>query len=466
MKKNQESKDSDITVSMTLVMAVLLLLSTAIVVINSMQLVHAQNATSSNTTTTTPPISAEVNTSRTLGAVIPNQWIVTLRDNVTTEPQAAQNSVAALSDEAESLGVQVTSSLPQAGVVVLQTPPNMLAALADIEEDPNVLTVEPNRVQGIFGQTIPTGIDRADAERGRTLPSGNGTTSPVNATIAIIDTGIALDHPDLNVYRNVSFVGTPTGNDDQGHGTHVAGIAAAKNDSIGVVGVAPGAKLVAVKVLDRNGFGSTASVLAGIDYVIAHANETDVANLSLGGGFSVAENRAIARAVANGVTMVVAAGNEDVDASTVSPASAPDAITVSAIVDTDGKCGGLGPGVTMWGVENPDDSFAIYSNWGEVIDISAPGTRINSTVPIALNPTGYDASYTGTSMAAPHVAGAAALYKSVHNNALPDQVRDAILSLASTSTTKCDGNGHGYLGDRTLDDDNVAEPLLYVKDLG
>jgi len=447
-------------------MAVLLLLSTTIVVINPMQLVHAQNSTSSNTTSTAPPLSAEVNTSKSLGTIIPNEFIVTLRDNVTSQPQTAQSSIAALSDEAQSRGVQVASSLPEAGVLVITVPPNTVAALADIEEDPDVLTVEPNRVQGILGQTIPTGVDRVDAEHGRTLTSGNGTTNPVNATIAIIDTGIALDHPDLNVYRNVSFVGTPNGNDDNGHGTHVAGTAAAKNNSIGVVGIAPGAKLVAVKVLDRTGSGSTASVLAGINYVIAHANETDVANLSLGGGFSVAENRAVARAVQKGVTMVVAAGNSNEDVSSTSPASEASAITVSAIVDSDGKCGGLGPAIIIRGVANPDDSFAIYSNYGLGVDIAAPGTRINSTVPIAINPTGYDSTYSGTSMASPHVAGAAALYKSVHHNALPAQVLDALLSQASTITTKCDGNGHGYLVDRSFDGDDVAEPLLYAKGLG
>jgi hypothetical protein len=104
--------------------------------------------------------------------------------------------------------------------------------------------------------------------------------------------------------------------------------------------VGPGSNLIAVKVLDSEGSGTTASVLQGISYVISNANDTDIANLSLGGSFSTALNTTVQRAVERGVPMVVAAGNEDTDASTTSPASAPDAITVSAIVDTYGKCGG------------------------------------------------------------------------------------------------------------------------------
>jgi len=114
-------------------------------------------------------------------------------------------------------------------------------------------------------------------------------------TVAIIDTGIHLEHPDLNVIRDVSFVGTATGDDDQGHGIHVAGIAAAKDDSMGVLGSAPGANLVAVKVLDSEGSGTTASVLQGIEYVIENADDTDVANLSLSDSFSTGllpENKA------------------------------------------------------------------------------------------------------------------------------------------------------------------------------
>src|SRR5216117_170458 len=133
----------------------------------------------------------------------------------------------------------------------------------------------------------------------------------VNVDIAIIDTGIDLTHPDLNVYRNITFVtGTTTGNDDNGHGTHVAGIAAALDNNIGVVGVAPGARLWAVKVLDNNGRGALSDVISGVDYVTENAGEIEVANMSLAGrGTGESLRLAIQNSVGRGVVYVVAAAN-------------------------------------------------------------------------------------------------------------------------------------------------------------
>lgn len=454
------------TTAMTII-TILLVLSSGTIFVYQIPPVHAQNATTSTEAasgTTNASLTAEIFGPPDVGSIIPNQWLVTLRPNATDDSQQARSAVAALSADAESGGVQVNQSFPELGILVIQTPPNTFGALAALDEDPNVLAIEPNRVVGISEQTIPTGVDRIDAEPNSTSSKVNQTGGAANATIAIIDTGIDLEHPDLNVIRDVSFVGTPTGDDDQGHGTHVAGTVAAKDDSAGVAGVSPGSNLIAVKVLDSGGSGSTASVVAGIDYVRALANETDVANLSLGGGFSTALNTAVTKAVESGIPMVVAAGNDDADASLTSPASTPEAITVSSIVDTDGKCGGLGPGVVIRGELNPDDSFAGFSNHGEIIDITSPGTRINSTEPLSLNPTGYGIK-SGTSMAAPHVAGAVALYKSAHPGALPDQIRDAIIALATSSATDCMGTNPGYLEDRSRDNDDIAEPLLYTTGL-
>ena len=221
----------------------------------------------------------------------------------------------------------------------------------------------------------------------------------MNADIAILDTGIDMNHPDLNVYAQKTFVaGTSTANDDNGHGTHVAGIAAAKDNSIGVVGVAPGARLWAVKVLDSSGAGALSDVIAGIDYITGHANEIDVVNMSFGCQCdSTALNSAVNNAVSAGITFVAAAGNNGQDASAFSPASNPNVIAVGAIADSDGRCGGLGPS-TQYG---NDDTFATFSNYGPKVTIAAPGVNILSTY--------YGGSYTtlsGTSMAAPHVAGA------------------------------------------------------------
>ena len=269
-----------------------------------------------------------------------------------------------------------------------------------------------------------------------------------------MDTGIQLNHPDLNVYRQVTFVtATTSGNDDNGHGTAVAGIAAAKDDSQGVVGLAPGARLWSIKVLNSNGIGLISDIIKGIDYATEHANEIDVVNLSFGGdGSSSALHTAIINSVAAGITYAAAAGNDAKDASSVIPASFPEVIAVSAIVDTDGKCGGISIIPTTAG---KDDTFASFSNYGSVIDMAAPGVQIKTTT----RGSSYTSSFSGTSASTPHVTGAAALYKFEHPSATPSDIRNALRSLGSSPTTICDGNGHGYF---TGDRDNNAEPLLYV----
>ena len=157
-----------------------------------------------------------------------------------------------------------------------------------------------------FAQTLPKGINRVDGDLSSTK-SGDGSGS-VNADIAILDTGIDTGHPDLFVYKQVSFVsGTSSGNDDNGHGTMVAGVSAAKDNSQGVVGIAPGARLWSVKVLDRNGEGFVSDIIKGIDYVTDHKNEIDSVNLSFGGdGPDRALQDAISNSVEAGVTYAVA----------------------------------------------------------------------------------------------------------------------------------------------------------------
>jgi subtilisin family serine protease len=226
------------------------------------------------------------------------------------------------------------------------------------------------------------------------------------------------------------------------------------DNSIGVVGVAPGARLWAVKVLDRSGAGALSDVIAGIDYITEHAKEIDVVNMSFGCKCdSTALNSAVNNAVSAGITFVTAAGNSGEDASTFSPASNPNVIAVGAIADSDGRCGGLGP-ATQYG---NDDTFATFSNYGPKVTIAAPGVNILSTY--------YGSSYTtlsGTSMAAPYVAGAAALYKASHPSASPAEVKSALTSSASSASTTCDGDGHGYFTGSSL---VTNEPLLYVKNM-
>ncbi len=319
------------------------------------------------------------------------------------------------------------------------------ARLARLVKDPDVDYIEPDQVATIVGkpgtkppppspsQTIPTGVNRIGL-------------SSINASgigIAIIDTGIDLDHPDLRVVGNVTFVtATRSGDDDNGHGTHCAGIAAAIDNGIGVRGVAPGAQLYAVKVLSRSGSGSYSAVIAGVDWVAARPDKIQVANMSLGGPPSTTLNNAISKAVAAGIAFCVAAGNDGADASNYSPANCPAALAVSAIVDTDGACGGLG-GATGYGA---DDTFASFSNFGPYVHIAAPGVNIYSTYKGG----GY-ATMSGTSMAAPHVTGAAALYRAKNSGVTPAQVYDALIAAGSDQGTSC-----GFTGDP----DGIPEPLV------
>jgi subtilisin len=431
--------------------------------------VNAQNTSGVSNPSGNATTASEVNTATQAGRIVPGQFIVTLKENATISPASFTETSQNVSAEAADQGFKAVKGFPQLGIVVVNTTqsPSALSAaeidqgISSLQTNPNVQSIEPNRIVQIANQTIPTGVQRIGAEQSATR-SGHGNGTSVNANIGIIDTGIDLKHPDLNVVSNVSFVsGTNSGNDDNGHGTHVAGIAAAKDNGIGVVGVAPGAKLWAIKVLNSAGLGTTADIIAGINYAADHAKELDVINLSLSGrGVSPGSDAAIDRAVNRGLVVVVAAGNNHEDASGFTPANSPNAIAVSALADSDGKCGGKGNPLPFRGGLVPDDSFAPFSNWGPVVNIMAPGMNINSTY---LN--GGYRQLSGTSMASPHVTGAVAVFKSLHPNATPSQVRAALLSTASNPTSTCDGDGRGYLVNRDEDLDLVAEPLLYEKGL-
>jgi Subtilase family len=341
----------------------------------------------------------------------------------------------------------------------------------------NIKAGELNQFEGHiaqlkWNQTLPDGIKRttpinittnATTTKGleqtrAALPTALEKTR-VNADIAILDTGISLIHPDLNVYRNVSFVeGTTSGNDDNGHGSHVAGIAAAKDNSIGVLGSAPGARLWAIKVCGSSGQCKISNQIKGIEYAIKHANEIDVLNISIENPNSPALNNILAQAVKAGITVVVSAGNWGKNAASFSPANNPLAITVSAMGDSDGKCGGVGkPMVLKKGNSTTavmDDTFAFFSNFGPNVKLAAPGVDIFSTY----NGTGYSLD-SGTSMAAPYVAGAAAVYKAQFPKATPSEVLSYLQRSGSTPTTICDGGAHGYFTGAPLG--SIHEPLLF-----
>jgi subtilisin len=394
-----------------------------------------------------PPTNSDLNLPsaeimRGHGDAIPNQYIVVLKNNFPIIPSEAAS-------EAKNSGAAVLNVYDRVLKGFSIKVPNE-RVLEAIQRNPNVAYIEQDMRVQAFAQLLPRGVNRVDGDLSSTV-SGNGAGS-VNTDIAIIDTGIQLSHPDLNVYRQITFVsGTSSANDDNGHGTHVAGIAAAKDNSIGVVGVAPGARLWAVKVLDSSGSGSISNIIKGIEYVTRNYLYIDIVNMSLGCECTSSSlNTAITNSVKAGITYVVAAGNNGKNAASFSPANHPSVIAVSAIADSDGKCGGKGI-PTSYGA---DDRFASFSNYGSVVDMAAPGVSIYSTYK-----GGTYATLSGTSMAAPHVAGAAALYDATHPGASPSAIANSLKSTGSKPSTICDGKGHGYFsGDRDI----YREPLLYV----
>ncbi len=356
------------------------------------------------------------------------------------------------------------------------------AAKVDLlRADPRVAWIEADQKVEALDQETPTGIRRIFADNNAALAIDAKDDVRVDADIAIIDTGVDYDHPDLNlVARTDCTLGDPfgkkseclddAGDDAYGHGTHVAGTAAALDNGVGVVGAAPGARVWSVRVLGADGSGSMSQVIAGIDWVTTHADEIDVANMSLGCRCqSAAEDKAIATSVAKGVVYAVAAGNSSTDASHFSPASHPDVITVSALADFDGEPGGRGAPTCR---SDEDDTLAQFSNYGPLVDVVAPGVCITST----WKGGGYE-TISGTSMASPHVAGAAALLTSMSDptdKAGVERIRRTIIAEGNfdwvddpappTCDPRCPGSRSSKEGSSAEDGDGLKEPLLDVSD--
>ncbi|MFJ5308892.1 S8 family peptidase [Streptomyces sp. NPDC088350] len=286
--------------------------------------------------------------------------------------------------------------------------------------DPAVAAVEQNQRVHLTDTTqssAPWGLDRVDQAA---LPLSGTYTYPDSAgsgvTVYVIDTGVRITHTQISgraSYGYDAVDGDTTASDGNGHGTHVATTIAGST-----YGVAKKANIVAVRVLDNSGSGTTAGVIAGIDWVISHHTTPAVANMSLGGSASASLDTAVANSISSGVTYAVAAGNSSANASSYSPARVSTAITVGATTSADAK--------------------ASYSNYGSVLDIFAPGSSILA---------GYNTSDTatatlsGTSMATPHVAGAAAVYLSGHTSSTPAQVATALVNGATSGVVTSAGTG-------------------------
>jgi subtilisin family serine protease len=282
--------------------------------------------------------------------------------------------------------------------------------VAALRVDQNVSYVVADGVAHTQDQTIPWGINKVGADISSTK-AGDHTGSITNVDAYVIDTGIDRSHPDLNVVEFKQYASGPP-RDCNGHGSHVAGTIGARDDTVGVVGVAPGIRLHAVKVLNCAGSGSWSDVISGINYVAGTSTRPAVANMSLGGPQNAAVDQAVRTAVANGVFFAVAAGNDGADACGHSPAAAGTTSGVDTVAATDSS-----------------DAEASWSNFGSCVDIWAPGVSIYSTYK-----SGSYATLSGTSMATPHVAGGAALYLSSHPTASPGAVESALTNAATITT--------------------------------
>jgi subtilisin len=336
------------------------------------------------------------------------------------------------------------------------------AAVSAAERQRGVRRIWPDLPVEAQDQKLPNGVNRVDADR-NTWAEIHKDGGDIDADVAVLDTGIDPNHPDLTVSDGVDCSGPDTDawTDGNGHGTHVAGTIAAKDNTKGVVGVAPGARLWAIKVLDNGGRGSWSEVICGLDWVAGNAatRGIKVINMSLSGEAlpddknpcgptTTPLHNAICQVVAAGVTVVVAAGNYGKDADSFVPATYDEAITVSAFKDLNGNPGGGGRSKKCG--RRGDDTFAGFSNFGEDIDIAAPGVCIRSTWP-----GGEYKSLDGTSMAASHVTGAAALY--IAKGPGPGTPADVRTWLES-AFSRPNSSPYGF----TRDPDAFDEGVLYL----
>ncbi|GGN75887.1 hypothetical protein GCM10010112_47590 [Actinoplanes lobatus] len=280
--------------------------------------------------------------------------------------------------------------------------------------NPKVAYVEQNQVVSLAAtqSNAPWGLDRIDQ---RARPLSTTYTYPVtasNVTAYIIDTGILYTHSQFGGRATAGYDAVGSGAVDcNGHGTHVAGTVGGST-----YGVAKAVKLVGVRVLNCSGSGTTAGVIAGVNWVTSNAVKPAVANMSLGGGASTSIDTAVRNSIAAGITYAIAAGNSNANACNYSPARVPTAITVGATTSTDAR--------------------ASYSNYGSCLDIFAPGSSILSSWYTSTTATN---TISGTSMASPHVAGAAALVLSRNPSYTPAQVSSALTTNATPSVVTSPG---------------------------
>lgn len=317
---------------------------------------------------------------------------------------------------------------------------------ARLRRDPSVSVIRPARRFRIAAQQVTRNVQRVKAAPG-------GSPAPdVDADIAVLDTGIGpVGGNELNIAGGINCSGDGLGADvwrdlhPSRHGTHVAGIAAARDNDVGIVGVAPGARLWSVRVFRQSGYGDEATIVCGLDWAVAthgpaapaNTQPIETINMSIqgtrigggpeecvGAGDPDPIHVGVCAAYAANMTVVVAAGNERADTDGVSPAGYDQVITVAALSDFDGVGGGASSSDCGLLPNEKDDVYATYSNHGDDVDILAPGTCVLSTLPSADGTATQRLS--GTSMATPHVTGAVARYLAVHPGTGPAMMRKLV----------------------------------------
>ena len=342
------------------------------------------------TFTLSPAVAVELSVGKDKIDAVANSYIIVFHDNVSANKvpelanQIAHAHAGAVRHRFKNTIKGFSAKLPS-------------QAIEKIKNNPNVAYVEKNGIA--WASVVPEKVDEVKAkgkpfanqpEAAQVIPWGvnrvGGSRDGTGKHAWIIDTGIDLDHPDLNLGTGQNFVltGKKSSNDGNGHGTHVAGTIAAINNAIGVVGVAANATVHPVRVLDDRGSGTIDSVIAGIDYVAANAQAGDVANMSLGArGHYQSLHDAVSRAADYGILFAIAAGNDSDNANNYEPAHVehPQVYTISAV--------------------EVRDIFASFSNYmNPPVEFAAPGVGI-----LSRRAGGGVVSYSGTSMATPHVAG-------------------------------------------------------------
>lgn len=443
---------------------------------------------------------------------IPGEYIVTLKPEFVGEPPTGDlglsnhslvkqdQNILIEANEAEELvedqGANVTSVYTRAlnGFAI-----EGVQDVTPLVQDPAIQSVEPNWRDWPQRQYMPAGIDRTDLDKAVTASSRpDSRESKPNIDVAVIDQPVDPDHPDLNVVQRVNFIQCgetlPSGTVVQcystteggPHGTHVAGSVAARDNLGGVVGGLPGARIISLGICSVNAGCDGSDTLAAWDYVTSNAATIEIATMSVGCGPANSAGCAISSTVQTaatnmvnaGVTFFVSAGNDNVNADDSRYCGADAAICVSALSDSDGKCGSTGPGFGSGYNVFDDDVRAGFSNFGSDVDIMAPGVNILSTFPgdansqsainaqtdnpyIGASEQGRYGYASGTSMATPLAAGIGALIKSKNPSWTPSQIKTDMQAKAYSQTQSCDGFGKGGLVSGA--NSESSEKLLYAQ---